>query len=721
MSSLRLSHMGVGLLGAISLGCTSAAMAEESARPADEITVSGSQVALGDSYEGGQVARTGRLGMLGNSDFMDAPFILTSYTSALIEQQQAASVADVLQNDPTVRVAKGFGNFQELYMIRGFPVYSDDMTLNGVYGILPRQFVAAEMLERVEVLRGANTFLNGAAPGGSAVGGMVNLVPKRAGHTPLTRVTGGVQGDGQGYAALDVARRFGDDEANGVRVNLVGRDGKSAVAREKQRLGALSVGFDHRRDRLQLSADIGYQDHHIDAPRPSVTPGGATLPAAPSASKNYAQDWTYADEKQLFGVVRGEYLLNDNTRVWLGAGARQGKEHNLLANPTADGDGGLSAFLFENVRQDNVLSADVGVRHDLITGSINHTLTLSAAAYQLRSKNAWAMSSTFSGFGTLNDMWSVARPEATFFGGSLSDARETERNSSHSVALADTLGMLEDKIKLTLGGRWQRLETRSYDYDSGALSARYGKNALTPFVGALYQPSLEVALFANYAEALLPSGVAPATSNGVTVSNAGQVFAPFRAQQIEAGAKYDNGMFGASVSLFQITRPEFRLDGTTYTDNGEQRNRGIELTLFGKPHERVTMLGGVTLLDARQQKSSPGGQDGKRAIGVPAVQANLNLGWETPFIDGLALEGRAVYTASQYADAANTLSIPAWVRVDLGARYALKLDGHDVTLRARVENLSDKRYWSSVGGYQGSNYLVQGNPRTVIVSASYDF
>lgn len=67
---------------------------------------------------------------------------------------------------------------------------------------------------------------------------------------------------------------------------------------------------------------------------------GATLPAAPSASKNYAQDWTYADEKQLFGVVRGEYLLNDNTRVWLGAGARQGKEHNLLANPTADGDGG---------------------------------------------------------------------------------------------------------------------------------------------------------------------------------------------------------------------------------------------------------------------------------------------------------------------------------------------------------------------------------------------
>ena len=73
-------------------------------------------------------------------------------------------MSDVLQNDPSVRVARGFGNFQELYVVRGFPVYSDDMSYNGLYGLLPRQYVAAEFIERVEVFRGANTFLNGAAP-----------------------------------------------------------------------------------------------------------------------------------------------------------------------------------------------------------------------------------------------------------------------------------------------------------------------------------------------------------------------------------------------------------------------------------------------------------------------------------------------------------------------------------------------------------------------------
>jgi outer membrane receptor protein involved in Fe transport len=74
-----------------------------------------------------------------------------------------------------VRVARGFGNFQELYVVRGFPIYSDDMSYDGLYGLLPRQYVAAEFLERVEVFRGANTFLNGAAPGGSGIGGEFNL------------------------------------------------------------------------------------------------------------------------------------------------------------------------------------------------------------------------------------------------------------------------------------------------------------------------------------------------------------------------------------------------------------------------------------------------------------------------------------------------------------------------------------------------------------------
>ena len=56
---------------------------------------------LPSAYAGGQVARGGRVGLLGNVDVMDTPFNTTNYTQALIQDQQARSVADVLQNDPS--------------------------------------------------------------------------------------------------------------------------------------------------------------------------------------------------------------------------------------------------------------------------------------------------------------------------------------------------------------------------------------------------------------------------------------------------------------------------------------------------------------------------------------------------------------------------------------------------------------------------------------------
>ncbi|ELC0660259.1 TonB-dependent siderophore receptor [Vibrio fluvialis] len=720
MKSFRLSPVGLGVVAALALGQTGYVGAEETATQSSEakevITIVGSQVDLGGDYQGGQVARSGRAGILGNQDFMDTPFSSSNYTSKLIEDQQAKSVGDVLKNDPTVRQAVGYGNFQELYMIRGFPVYSDDMTLNGVYGILPRQYVAAEMLERVEVFRGANSFVNGAAPGGSAIGGSINLVPKRAGSEPLTRVTLGTQSGGQAYGAMDVARRFGDNQENGVRVNVVARNGDDAVDDQETQLGVLSLGFDHQGENFRMSADLGYQDHHIDAPRPSVTPGSA-IPSLPSSETNYAQDWTYTDEKQLFGVVRGEYDFSSQTTGWIAGGMRRGKEHNLLANPTADADGNLTAYLFENVREDTVMSGDTGVRHEFSIGSVGHTVVVSGSVYQSRSKNAYVMSSS-TDVGSLYDYDSLDQFAGLYYGGSLSDPKETERVTYSSAALADTLSLFDDQVKVMLGARLQRLETRSFDYSTGEKTGDYSKTALTPSVGVVYQPTLDISLYANYSEALLPGETAPADSSNPT----GEVLKPNRSEQYEVGAKYDNGSYGAVVSLFQISKPSYMYDSNNYyTDNGEQRNRGIELSAFGEPIESVKVLGGVTLIDAEIVKNADATTEGKQAIGVPKVQANVNIEWATPFVEGLTLEGRTLYTGSQYASADNSLELPSWTRFDLGARYGMKLGDNALTLRARVDNVTDKSYWASAGGYPGSNYLVQGAPRTFVLSASYDF
>ena len=43
--------------------------------------------------------------------------------------------------------------------------------------------------------------------------GAINLMPKRAGNTSLTELTVGAKSGGHAYAAIDVARRVGDNAA----------------------------------------------------------------------------------------------------------------------------------------------------------------------------------------------------------------------------------------------------------------------------------------------------------------------------------------------------------------------------------------------------------------------------------------------------------------------------------------------------------------------------
>lgn len=675
---------------------------------------------LSRNFAGGQVARGGRAGLLGNIDLMDAPFNSLNYTSDLIQEQQARSVGDVLQNDPSVRVARGFGNFQELYVIRGFAVSSDDLAYNGLYGVLPRQFVASELLERVEVFRGANSFLNGAAPGGGGIGGSINLLPKRAGNAPLTQVTVGVESGGQGYAAADIGRRFGEENRAGIRVNLARRDGDTAVDNEHRELSVASVGLDYQGRGFRLSADLGYQNHKLSAPRPAVTPSGTiALPAAPDSSSNWAQDWTHSNERNTFGTLRGEWDINKDTVAWAAFGARSGDEDNVLSEPTVTAaDGTANAYRFDNVRHDNVRTGEIGLRTKLRTGGVGHTLSASASSYWLESKNAYAFS-TFGGIATnIYAPVNVSAPPANFFtGGVLANPGVTAKTIFSSYALADTLSMLDDKVLLTVGARHQSIKVEGYNYDTGVSNAHYDRTKVTPMAGIVYRPVKAVSLYANYIEGLQQGP----TASGTAISNTGAVFEPYVARQKEVGVKYEMGTLGATAALFSTNQPSAYVENGYFGVFGEQRNQGLEMTVYGMPMRGLRLLGGLTLLDAKQRVTQQGRNQGKDVIGVPDTQLNLGADWDVPGVHGLSLNARTVYTSSQYADGANTQQLPSWTRLDFGASYATRFMDRDVTLRARVDNLTDKRYWASAGGYPGSNYLILGAPRTLSVSATVGF
>lgn len=724
LSPLALAAMFMaGASAASAQSQTAAATADAADGKLQTVVISASADASADGltkdYAGGQVARGGRLGLLGNVDMMDTPFNTLNFTQAVIQDQQARSVADVLQNDPSVRVARGFGNYQELYVIRGFPVNSDDLAYNGLFGLLPRQFVASELLERVEVLRGANSFINGAAPGGGGVGGSINLLPKRASNNPLTQLTVGVDSGGQGYGAVDIGRRFGENGNTGIRVNAVRRDGDTPIDGEKRELSVASVGVDFQGRGFRLSADAGYQNHNLQGARPSVTVSQSiALPAAPDSDSNWAQKWTHSKERDTFGTLRGEVDLAKDTVAWAALGARSGDESNIIAEPTVGSTGGAaSMYRFDNVRHDSVRTGEIGVRTKLRTGAIGHSLSATASGFRQESRNAYAFSN-FAGFATnIFNPVDVAAPAADFFvGGAMTDPKVTAKSILSSYALADTLSLLDDKVLLTVGVRRQTIKSDSYDYNSGASLSHYDQSKNTPMAGIVYRPVKAVSLYANYTEGLQQGAVASGD-----VDNIGQAFAPYVSKQKEIGVKYDVGTVGASAAVFSTKQPSAYVQDRIFGVFGEQRNRGLEMTVFGVPTRGLRVLGGLTLLDAEQRVTAGGINQGNDVIGVPKTQLNIGAEWDVPGVRGLNLNARALYTSSQYADGANTQELPSWSRLDIGASYVATIADRKVTFRARIDNVADKSYWASAGGYPGSGYLVLGSPRTAVLSATVDF
>ncbi|VEH67364.1 Ferrichrome receptor FcuA precursor [Rodentibacter pneumotropicus] len=378
------------LTSAVILAMNSAYADEQKVEELDVIEVSAdaTQTGLAKEFAGGQVASGSRAGILGNKTNLENPFATTSYTNKFIQDKQARSVADVLKNDPNIRVARGFGNFQESYFMRGFITNSDDILYNGLYGLLPRQYIASEMFERVEIQRGASAFLNGIAPSGGSIGGTIALMPKRAAMEDLNRLNIGLSSNERANVGTDISRRFGNKKEFGVRLNAAHTEGESAIDSDKARNTVFHLGLDWKGEKVRVSADLGYQKNYLGSPRPSVTLNGVDeVPAAPKATSNWGQHWTYSEERDVFGTLRAEYDFLPHFTGYVAYGFRDGKEANLLANLTVrnnNGDG--TEYRFDNSRRNIIHTGEIGLKSSFETGAIGHEMVLSANRYQEKRK-----------------------------------------------------------------------------------------------------------------------------------------------------------------------------------------------------------------------------------------------------------------------------------------------------------------------------------------------
>lgn len=677
------------------------------------ITVLGKGGEVTDAYAGGQVAAGGRLGLLGNKGFMDTPFSTIGYTDDFIADRQAEDITDVIAaTDPAVFTSGVAGQNLESYSIRGFRSDIGDVTIDGLAGMAPYYRSSPEMFERIEVLKGPSALLNGMPPKGS-VGGAVNLVPKRADEAPLTQLTARYMSDSQLGGHVDVGRRFGTNNQFGVRFNGVHRDGETSVNEQDSRVQMASLGLDWRSERARVFADLYTSDEHVNGPTRGITLApGVSLPKPPKSDTLLNPSWAFNDTQDKGAMFRAELDVSDQLMLYAAGGVSETdfKSTSASVAQVMNAEGDIRTNMGDVADAVERRSGEVGMRSQFMTGSIGHELAVNATHYS----EDYALNARR---GVLDEDWltniynPVWGPASDVFDApaiTQTDVRLT------SVGLADTLAFADGRVQMTLGVRHQNVKQDTFFGPDRVPMSEYDESAVTPAAALLFRATDRLSLYANYTEGLSQGASAP-----VTAENVGEVFEPYKTRQKEAGLKLDLGEFAHTVSVYEITRPSSYTDPVTnvFSFGGEQRNRGLEWSFFGSPLDDVRLMGGIAYLDPELTKTAGGVNQGKQATGLPKWQAKLGAEWDLEAVQGLTLTGNLTSISKQYLSADNTLSVPGYTLVDLGARYRTQLGERSLTWRLSVNNLTNKTYWAK----PHYSTLGLGAPRTVMLSATMGF
>ena len=665
---------------------------------------------LPPTFAGDQVATGQRLGLLGNRDRMETPLSAQSYTAELIKNQQARDVVDVLQNDPSV--GQNYTRYQGVSFSssRGINIPVDTFAFDGMNNLLPTLTPSLIGIERVEVIRGPVSLFTGVTNTfGSVAGGVINLVPKRAGAEPTTQLLAGYQSDSTFYGQFDLGRRFGENQQFGLRLGGLLQDGDSPVDFNKRYEGAVALGLDYAGDRFRATFDLRYQDSEVDGQSREIsTFVGDRLPSPPDTSSNFNQPWASLDQTSTLALGRVEYDVLQKTTLFAAVGIAEDKNIGLTAFPSSlQNNGNFDVSTGNYIERYKRRNAEAGVRSEFATGPVDHELVLSAS---------YAEHDDFFGFNgfttpptvsNLYDLVTLPRPEVA----DLPDADNPNLEARFAgLTIVDTLSVLDGQVQLTLGLRNQRFRLEQFDGATGEPSGdAYDEQTWSPGLALLVRPSETLSLYGNYLESLAQGGVAP-----LTAANAGTALKPIVSTQYEIGAKLEYPGLGANLALFQIEEMSSGVDPDTnlFGEVGELRIRGIELSIFGEPVEGFRLLGGVTFLDTEFIESATPSIIGNEQPGTPDFSLVANAEYDMPFFAGLTLTGRIVHKGDAFVNQNNGAVFPSWTRLDLGARYQFE----NKTLRLSVENVTDKGYF--IGSQFGEVSL--GAPRTFLLSVSYD-
>lgn len=635
----------------------------------------------------------------------DVPQSVSVVSSQMIRDGGMQNLTDVARYIPGITAGQGEGNRDQM-ILRGNSSTAD-FYVDGVRDDV-QYYRDIYNVESVEALKGPNAMIFGRGGGG----GVINRVMKQADFNSVRELSAEVGGYEHTRISTDLGQALSASAAARL-TSVYHKSGSFRKGVDFERYGVnptlslsgpkttLAVGYEHFQDHRTADRGIpSFQGRPFETNR-------STFFGDPSISHSDAR--VNAGTATLTHQLPAGATLTSRTRL---AGYDKFYRNVFSGAMNATGtDVSISAYDNATKRRNFFTQADAML--PVSTGSVSHTLVLGAEAGRQSTDNfrrTGYFNGTATAFSTPASDPTISAPIE--FRQSATDADNHVDNTVVSIYGQDQVH-LSRRWQLVAGVRYEIFDIEFLNKrDGSSLDAQDGM--ISPRIGLVYKPRAPISLYTSASVSYLPSS----GDQFSALTEVTRALEPERFVNYEAGAKWDvNDRLALSAAAYRLDRDNTRANDPTnparILQTGSQRTNGVELDVRGGITTAWEVAGGYSYQNAFITNATTAAVAGAR---VPLVPRHATSLWNRVQVtDRWGVGAGAVHQAESYAAIDNTVTLPAFSRIDAATYYTF---GRNVRAQINVENLFNARYYPTANN---NNNISPGAPRTLRFSVTTGF
>jgi len=567
-------------------------------------------------------------------------------------------------------------------------------------------------LDRVEVLRGAGSVINGVG----ALGTTINYVPKKP-ELGDSEFSGNVAAGSFGMRRI--ALGGGAELSNQWAFRLDGshqqEDGFVDRADEQRDVWAGSLLYQPNED-LSVRFSLDYAD--IDA----APYWGTPLINGEASRSHRKNNYNFSDGKVEYEdtwsrihlewnlspevTFRSDTYLLDAVREWQNL---EEYSYDATANQID------RAFYLGIIHDEKQIGSRFDFLIDSELGSMDNTISVGAEINDIELD--YLNNFSTGGFGVGDSV-----PVFGFNPGLLPQATiptilDYQTDTRQFALFVDDTLQLNDAFSVVLGARYDDIEFDRFDLAIGGSPASAFATDFSEFTwraGVVYQPSENLSLYAQTSTA-----ADPVTSPiSISASNANFDLATGRQYEVGIKQQFLDGRAEYTLAYFDIEKEDIltRRPASAVTEQiGQQSSAGLEFTLRVNPVENLSVDFNTAIIDAEYDEFYSGSVSlaGNTPRNVPEQTTNLWLNWSV--FPTVQIGGGFRYVDSRFANDGNTEEMPAYSVFDASVNWIIN---DDITVSIRGRNLTDEEDY--VLAPYVPNQWIFGDPRSYELSVRFD-